>query len=159
VPWPWPLCGARSAHGSGSTPGDWIHNQPRRRSLVNSRCLPERRTIIRPPLAAPARFICNPEARRREEIGCDLDELERRLVLCYTGKPRRHRHNTTGKFSRGTFKAISESLAIWRASPTWRGGCLLSLNRKRLEGNRQAQSVRNGSFAGGICPTISHAGD
>jgi D-glycero-alpha-D-manno-heptose-7-phosphate kinase len=27
---------------------------------------------------------------RRESLRCDLEELERRLVLCYTGKPRQH---------------------------------------------------------------------
>ncbi|HEY4581107.1 MAG TPA: hypothetical protein VIG89_08740, partial [Candidatus Acidoferrales bacterium] len=29
-----------------------------------------------------------PGGERREALGCDLTELDRRLVLCYTGKPR-----------------------------------------------------------------------
>ena len=37
---------------------------------------------------------------RREEVGCDLDELERRLVLCYTGKPRQHGINNWEVFVR-----------------------------------------------------------
>ena len=41
-----------------------------------------------------------PGGERREEIGCDLDELERRLVLCYTGKPKQHGINNWEVFAR-----------------------------------------------------------
>jgi len=37
---------------------------------------------------------------RREALGCDLDELERRLILCYTGKPRQHGINNWEVFKR-----------------------------------------------------------
>jgi D-glycero-alpha-D-manno-heptose-7-phosphate kinase len=37
---------------------------------------------------------------RREALGCDLDDLERRLILCYTGKPRQHGINNWEVFKR-----------------------------------------------------------
>ncbi len=37
---------------------------------------------------------------RREPLECDLDELEQRLVLCYTGKPRQHGINNWEVFRR-----------------------------------------------------------
>jgi D-glycero-alpha-D-manno-heptose-7-phosphate kinase len=37
---------------------------------------------------------------RREPLKCDLDELERRLVLCYTGKPRQSGINNWEVFER-----------------------------------------------------------
>src|SRR5467141_2742907 len=37
---------------------------------------------------------------RRETLGCDLDELESRLVLCYTGKPRQSGINNWEVFKR-----------------------------------------------------------
>ena len=37
---------------------------------------------------------------RREALACDLDDLERRLVLCYTGKPRQHGINNWEVFKR-----------------------------------------------------------
>jgi D-glycero-alpha-D-manno-heptose-7-phosphate kinase len=41
-----------------------------------------------------------PGGERWQEVACDLDELERRLVLCYTGKPRRHGINNWEVFQR-----------------------------------------------------------
>lgn len=37
---------------------------------------------------------------RREELRCDLNDLERRLVLCYTGEPLRHGINNWEVFSK-----------------------------------------------------------
>jgi D-glycero-alpha-D-manno-heptose-7-phosphate kinase len=37
---------------------------------------------------------------RREALACDLDDLERRLVLCYTGRPRQHGINNWEVFKR-----------------------------------------------------------
>jgi D-glycero-alpha-D-manno-heptose-7-phosphate kinase len=37
---------------------------------------------------------------RRESLGCDLDDLEHRLILCYTGKPRQHGVNNWEVFKR-----------------------------------------------------------
>jgi len=51
-----------------------------------------------------------PGGERREEVGCDLDELQRRLVLCYTGKPRQHGINNWEVFERH----IRGDRRIWR---------------------------------------------
>jgi D-glycero-alpha-D-manno-heptose-7-phosphate kinase len=41
-----------------------------------------------------------PGGERREELACDVAELERRLVLCYTGKPRQSAINNWEVFTR-----------------------------------------------------------
>ena len=41
-----------------------------------------------------------PGGERREELACDVSELERRLVLCYTGKPRQSGINNWEVFVR-----------------------------------------------------------
>jgi len=41
-----------------------------------------------------------PGGERREALGCDLEALERRLVLCYTGKPRQSGINNWEVFKR-----------------------------------------------------------
>jgi D-glycero-alpha-D-manno-heptose-7-phosphate kinase len=45
-------------------------------------------------------IVLAPGGERREALGCDVEELERRLVLCYTGKPRQHGINNWEVFSR-----------------------------------------------------------
>jgi D-glycero-alpha-D-manno-heptose-7-phosphate kinase len=47
---------------------------------------------------------------RREELGCDLGELERRVVLCYTGKPRQSGINNWEVFARH----INGDRRVWR---------------------------------------------
>ena len=54
-----------------------------------------------------------PGGERREELACNIDELERSLVLCYTGKPRKSAINNWEVFVRhinGDHK-ISRNLA------------------------------------------------
>jgi D-glycero-alpha-D-manno-heptose-7-phosphate kinase len=45
-------------------------------------------------------IVLAPGGERREALGCDVEELERRLVLCYTGKPRQHGINNWEVFAR-----------------------------------------------------------
>jgi D-glycero-alpha-D-manno-heptose-7-phosphate kinase len=45
-------------------------------------------------------IVLAPGGERREALGCNLDELERRLVLCYTGKPRQSGINNWEVFMR-----------------------------------------------------------
>lgn len=49
---------------------------------------------------------------RRESLHCDLDELERRVVLCYTGKPRQHGINNWEVFQKhiGGDKRVAQNL-------------------------------------------------
>jgi D-glycero-alpha-D-manno-heptose-7-phosphate kinase len=41
-----------------------------------------------PAFGGASAIVLAPGGERREALRCDLDELERRLILCYTGKPR-----------------------------------------------------------------------
>ena len=45
-------------------------------------------------------IVLAPGGERREALVCDVAELERRLVLCYTGKPRQHGINNWEVFAR-----------------------------------------------------------
>jgi D-glycero-alpha-D-manno-heptose-7-phosphate kinase len=53
-----------------------------------------------PAFGGAAAIVLAQGGERREALGCDLDELERRLVLCYTGKPRQHGINNWEVFKR-----------------------------------------------------------
>src|SRR5580700_4502416 len=53
-----------------------------------------------PAFGGAAAIVLAPGGERREALRCDLDELERRLVLCYTGKPRQHGINNWEVFKR-----------------------------------------------------------
>jgi D-glycero-alpha-D-manno-heptose-7-phosphate kinase len=53
-----------------------------------------------PAFGGASAIVLAPGGERREALNCDLDELERRLVLCYTGKPRQHGINNWEVFKR-----------------------------------------------------------
>jgi D-glycero-alpha-D-manno-heptose-7-phosphate kinase len=53
-----------------------------------------------PAFGGAAAILLAPGGERRESLACDLDDLERRLVLCYTGKPRQHGINNWEVFKR-----------------------------------------------------------
>jgi len=53
-----------------------------------------------PAFGGASAIVLAPGGELREALGCDLDELERRLVLCYTGKPRQHGINNWEVFKR-----------------------------------------------------------
>jgi D-glycero-alpha-D-manno-heptose-7-phosphate kinase len=85
--------------GAGLRREDWIHTSRDVEAIV-----------IRVPTGTqdhyPAAFggasaiVLAPGGERREALGCNLDELEGRLVLCYTGKPRQHGINNWEVFKR-----------------------------------------------------------
>jgi D-glycero-alpha-D-manno-heptose-7-phosphate kinase len=78
---------------------DWIHISRDAEAIVIR--IPTGTQDHYPPAFGGASAIhLEPGGERREEIGCDLDELERRLVLCYTGKPRQHGINNWEVFER-----------------------------------------------------------
>ena len=62
----------------------------------------------------------DPGGERRESLACDLDALEQRLVLCYTGKPRQHGINNWEVFARHiggdrtTFRNLEQIAAVAR---------------------------------------------
>jgi D-glycero-alpha-D-manno-heptose-7-phosphate kinase len=53
-----------------------------------------------PAFGGASAIVLAPGGERREVLTCDLDNLERRLVLCYTGKPRQHGINNWEVFKR-----------------------------------------------------------
>ena len=53
-----------------------------------------------PAYGGASAVVLAPGGERREALACDLDEFERRLVLCYTGKPRQHGINNWEVFKR-----------------------------------------------------------
>jgi D-glycero-alpha-D-manno-heptose-7-phosphate kinase len=53
-----------------------------------------------PAFGGAAAIVLAPGGERREALACDLDELEKRLVLCYTGKPRQSGINNWEVFMR-----------------------------------------------------------
>jgi D-glycero-alpha-D-manno-heptose-7-phosphate kinase len=78
---------------------DWIHISRDAEAIVIR--VPTGTQDHYPPAFGGASAIhLEPGGERREEVGCDLDELERRLVLCYTGKPRQHGINNWEVFAR-----------------------------------------------------------
>jgi D-glycero-alpha-D-manno-heptose-7-phosphate kinase len=78
---------------------DWIHISRDAEAIVIR--VPTGTQDHYPPAFGGASAIhLEPGGERREEVGCDLDELERRLVLCYTGRPRQHGINNWEVFVR-----------------------------------------------------------
>jgi D-glycero-alpha-D-manno-heptose-7-phosphate kinase len=78
---------------------DWIHISRDAEAIVIR--IPTGTQDHYPPAFGGASAIhLEPGGERREEVGCDLDELERRLVLCYTGRPRQHGINNWEVFER-----------------------------------------------------------
>ena len=53
-----------------------------------------------PAFGGASAIVLAPGGERREALGCNLDDLERRLLLCYTGKPRQHGINNWEVFKR-----------------------------------------------------------
>ncbi len=53
-----------------------------------------------PAFGGASAIVLGPGGERCEALACDLGELERRLVLCYTGKPRQHGINNWEVFKR-----------------------------------------------------------
>ncbi len=85
--------------GAGLRLEDWIHISRDAEAIVIR--VPTGTQDHYPPAFGGASAIhLEPGGERREEVGCDLDELERRLVLCYTGKPRQHGINNWEVFAR-----------------------------------------------------------
>jgi len=66
---------------------DWIHISRDAEAIV-IRVPTGTQDHYPPAFGGAAAIHLEPGGERREELGCDLGELGRRLVLCYTGKPR-----------------------------------------------------------------------
>lgn len=83
--------------GAGRSKVDWIHISRDAEAIVIH--IPTGMQDHYPPAFGGAAAIeLIPGGERRLEINVNLDELERRLVVCYTGKPRQSAINNWGVF-------------------------------------------------------------
>jgi D-glycero-alpha-D-manno-heptose-7-phosphate kinase len=85
--------------GAGLRREDWIHISRDIEAIV-IRVPTGTQDHYPPAFGGASAIVLAPGGERREALGCDLDELERRLVLCYTGKPRQHGINNWEVFKR-----------------------------------------------------------
>jgi D-glycero-alpha-D-manno-heptose-7-phosphate kinase len=85
--------------GAGLRREDWIHISRDVEAIV-IRVPTGTQDHYPPAFGGASAIVLAPGGERREALGCDLDELERRLVLCYTGKPRQHGINNWEVFKR-----------------------------------------------------------
>jgi D-glycero-alpha-D-manno-heptose-7-phosphate kinase len=83
--------------GAGRSKVDWVHISRDAEAIVIH--IPTGMQDHYPPAFGGAAAIeLIPGGERRIEINVNLDELERRLVVCYTGKPRQSAINNWGVF-------------------------------------------------------------
>ena len=85
--------------GAGLRPENWIHISRDVEAIV-IRVPTGTQDHYPPAFGGAAAILLAPGGERREALGCDLDELEKRLVLCYTGKPRQSGINNWEVFKR-----------------------------------------------------------
>jgi D-glycero-alpha-D-manno-heptose-7-phosphate kinase len=83
--------------GAGRSKVDWVHISRDAEAIVIH--IPTGMQDHYPPAFGGAASIeLIPGGERRIEINVNLDELERRLIVCYTGKPRQSAINNWGVF-------------------------------------------------------------
>src|ERR1700747_1739196 len=83
--------------GAGKSKVDWIHLSRDAEAIVIN--IPTGMQDHYPPAFGGAAAIeLMPGGERRVELNVNLDELERRLVVCYTGKPRQSAINNWAVF-------------------------------------------------------------
>jgi D-glycero-alpha-D-manno-heptose-7-phosphate kinase len=85
--------------GAGLRREEWIHVSRDVEAMV-IRVPTGTQDHYPPAFGGAAAIVLSPGGERREPLGCDLGELERRLVLCYTGKPKQHGINNWEVFKR-----------------------------------------------------------
>lgn len=85
--------------GAGLRREDWIHLSRDIEAIV-IRVPTGTQDHYPPAFGGAAAIVLAPGGERREVLACNLDELEMRLVLCYTGKPRQHGINNWEVYKR-----------------------------------------------------------
>ncbi len=117
------ICAALDRYtGAGKSKADWIHISRDAEAIVI--CVPTGTQDHYPPAFGGAAAIeLPPGGERRTELRVDLSELERRIVLCYTGKPRKSAINNWDVFrahingDKGVFRNLARIGADFRGSP------------------------------------------
>src|SRR3984893_1283520 len=85
--------------GAGKSKADWIHISRDAEAIV-IRVPTGTQDHYPPAFGGAAAIELPPGGERRTELRVDLCELERRLVLCYTGKPRKSAINNWDVFQK-----------------------------------------------------------
>jgi D-glycero-alpha-D-manno-heptose-7-phosphate kinase len=92
------ICAALDRYtGAGKSKGDWIHISRDAEAIV-IRVPTGTQDHYPPAFGGAAAIELPPGGERRTELRVDLSELERRIVLCYTGKPRKSAINNWDVF-------------------------------------------------------------
>jgi D-glycero-alpha-D-manno-heptose-7-phosphate kinase len=160
--------------GAGKSKVDWIHISRDAEAIVIN--VPTGTQDHYPPAFGGAAAIeLPPGGEHRVELRVNLDELERRVLVCYTGKPRQHGINNWEVFKAhiGGKRAVQNSLErisevaqemrLAMEKPDWReAGRLMreewSFRKRNLPTistrtiDRVIDNVRrNGALAGKVC--------
>src|SRR5580698_7354326 len=85
--------------GAGLKRQDWIHISRDVEAIV-IRVPTGTQDHYPPAFGGVCALHLQPGGERREELACDVEELDRRLVLCYTGKPRQSAINNWEVYKR-----------------------------------------------------------
>jgi len=107
------ICAALDRYtGTGKSKADWIHISRDAEAIV-IRVPTGTQDHYPPAFGGAAAIDLAPGGERRTELRVDLSELERRLVLCYTGNPRKSAINNWDVFRAhiGGNKAVFHNLA------------------------------------------------
>jgi len=92
------ICAALDRYtGTGKSKADWIHISRDAEAIV-IRVPTGTQDHYPPAFGGAAAIELPPGGERRTELRVDLSELERRIVLCYTGKPRKSAINNWDVF-------------------------------------------------------------
>jgi D-glycero-alpha-D-manno-heptose-7-phosphate kinase len=92
------ICAALDRYtGAGKSKADWIHISRDAEAIV-IRVPTGTQDHYPPAFGGAAAIELPPGGERRTELRVDLSELERRIVLCYTGKPRKSAINNWDVF-------------------------------------------------------------
>jgi D-glycero-alpha-D-manno-heptose-7-phosphate kinase len=92
------ICAAVDRYtGAGKSKADWIHISRDAEAIV-IRVPTGTQDHYPPAFGGAAAIELPPGGERRTELRVDLSELERRIVLCYTGKPRKSAINNWDVF-------------------------------------------------------------
>jgi D-glycero-alpha-D-manno-heptose-7-phosphate kinase len=169
------ICAALDRYtGAGKSKVDWIHISRDAEAIVIN--VPTGTQDHYPPAFGGAAAIeLPPGGEHRVELRVNLDELERRILVCYTGKPRQHGINNwevfkaqiSGKRSvQNSLERISEVAQKMRFAmekPDWHeAGRLMreewSFRRRNLPtiSTKKIDRIidgarRNGALAGKVC--------
>src|SRR5271168_4713064 len=160
--------------GAGKSKEDWIHISRDAEAIVIN--VPTGTQDHYPPAFGGAAAIeLPPGGEHRVELRVNLDELERRIAVCYTGKPRQHGINNWEVFKaqiggkrsvQNSLERISEVAQKMRFAlekPDWReAGRLMREEwsfRKRNLPTSSTKTIdrviegarRNGALAGKVC--------